>query len=324
MRRFMLVVLGCAIFAWLAWAFWAAYRPSALLLQGEIEAQQYNVSSKVPGRIAAVYVRRGDSVAVGDRIFLMDSPEVDAKRQQAQGAARSAEALARMARDGARDQEVRAARDQWRVAQAARELAEKTWQRLDALYEDGVIPAQRRDEALAALQAARFPEEAALEVLSLTEEGAREEAIDAAEGQVEAAEGLVAEVDAAADDVLIASRWDGEVANVFLHAGELAPQGFPVVTLVDLADAWALFQVREDLLHRFPMGSVHEVRLPGLQDRIVTMRVVRSSVLGEFATWRATHGSGAFDLRTFEVELRPEAPIDGLRAGMSVLMELEP
>ena len=140
-----------------------------------------------------------------------------------------------------------------------------------------MIPAQRRDEALAALQAARFTEEAALEVLSLTEEGAREEAIDAAEGQVEAAEGLVAEVDAAADDVLIASRWDGEVANVFLHAGELAPQGFPVVTLVDLADAWALFQVREDLLHRFPMGSVHEVRLPGLQDRIVTMRVVRSS-----------------------------------------------
>ena len=324
MKRWLLLALSLAIIAWLLWAFWSAYAPRPVLLQGEIEARQYSVSSKVPGRIAELFVRRGDRVEVGDRMFRIDSPELDAKREQAQGAAQSAEALARMARDGARDQEIRAARDQWRVAQAARELAEKTWRRLANLYEEGVIPEQQRDEAWAAFQAARFAEEAALEVLSVAEEGAREEAIDAAEGQARAAEGLVAEVAAAADDIDITARWSGEVANVFLNAGELAPQGFPVVTLVDMNDAWAVFQVREDLLHRFELGSTHRVRLPALQDQEITMQVARSSVLGEFATWRATHGSDAFDLRTFEVELRPEAPIAGLRAGMSVLISLDP
>ena len=42
---------------------------SPSLLQGQIEAREYNVSSKVPGRVEQVLVRRGDNVAEGDLLF---------------------------------------------------------------------------------------------------------------------------------------------------------------------------------------------------------------------------------------------------------------
>lgn len=309
---------------WLAWLSWERLKPPAMVLQGQIEAQEYSVSSKVPGRVNELMVRRGDPVSIGDPVFEIDSPEVAAKMEQAAGAADAAGAMADAARVGARQQELEAARDQWQTARAARELAEKTYNRMLALVEEGVLPEQRRDEAFAAFQAARFTEDAAFQLFSMAQEGARAEVISAADGQQRSAAGLVAEVEAAREELLVRSRWDGEIANVLLHEGELAPQGFPVVTVVDMKDAWALFQVREDLLAQFPKDSVWQVTLPALGGQTVEMRVSAISVLGDFATWRASHGSGPYDLRTFEVELRPINTIDGLRAGMSALIAIPP
>jgi len=45
--------------------------------------------------------------------------------------------------------------------------------------------------------------------------------------------------------------------------------------------------------------------------------------MGDFATWRSTESGHDFDMRTFEVELRPTAPIADLRVGMSVLLSAE-
>lgn len=313
-----LVLVGAA--AWLSYTFWHAYQPQPLRLQGQIEAQQYNISSKVPGRIDTVMVKKGDLVTVGQLIFTIHSPEIDAKLAQAQAGQEAAEAVADEVNIGARSQQIQAARDQWQQAVAAVELLEKTYGRIDALYTDGVIAEQQRDEALTKLKAARYAASAALQMYRLAEEGAREETKKAAEGKVKMAAGAVAEVEAYAADTRIESWHDGEVSQILLHSGELAPQGFPVVTIIDMADAYAIFHVREDLLRDFAKDTEFEATVPALGETRHRFRVSHLAAMGDFATWRATSGDKGFDMRSFEVEARPVQPIEGLRAGMSVIV----
>ncbi|MDF4735643.1 HlyD family secretion protein, partial [Vibrio parahaemolyticus] len=71
----------------------------------------------------------------------------------------------------------------------------------------------------------------------------------------------------------------------------------------------------------FEQGSTFKAFLPAL-DKYVEFTVTHIAVMGDFATWRSTDTSQGFDLRTFEVEARPTQPVDGLRMGMSVAVEL--
>lgn len=310
-----------AAVAWIGYSFYQAYQPQPIRLQGQIESQQYSISSKVPGRIDQVFVRKGDLVNKGQLIFTIHSPEIEAKLEQAMAGQRAAGALVQEAETGSRSQQIQAARDQWLTAKAAADLAEKTYLRVNNLFEQGVVAEQRRDEANTQWRAARYSENAALQMYEMAKEGARKETILAASENERMAAGAVAEVEAYAADTRIESWFDGEVSQVLMQAGELAPQGFPVVTVVDRADSWAVFNVREDLLRHFQQGSTFKAFLPAL-NQYVEFTVTHIAVMGDFATWRSTDSSQGFDLRTFEVEARPTQPIDGLRMGMSVAVEL--
>lgn len=314
------LLLAAAAILWLAITFRQAHQPKPEVLQGQIEAQQYAISSKVPGRLASIAVKKGETVRAGQVIFTLESPELEAKIAQARAAREGAEALAASVESGARRQQIAAAENQWRQAKAAADLAEKTFARIDSLFRDGVMAEQKRDEAAAQRQATRHAAEAAYQAYSLAMEGARREDKEAAAAKVRMAEGAEAEVRALAADTTIFSHHDGEVAQVLLQPGELAPQGFPVVTLLDMGDAWAVFHVREDLLRRFPMGAEFSATLPSLGESQHRFSVTRVAVLGDFATWRATDAGKGFDMRSFEIEARPLSPIPGLRAGMSVLI----
>lgn len=307
---------------WLGWRFWLAYQPEPVRLQGQIEAQQYSVSSKVAGRIDEVLVKKGDQLARGQLAFTLASPEIEAKLSQAKAGQAAAGAMAEEAEKGARVQQIAAAKDQWQQAKAAALLHGKTYERIASLHRDGVMSLQKRDEAWTAWQAAKYSEGMAWQQYQMALEGAREETKVAAREQAKMAAGGVAEVEAYLADTRIASPHEGEVAQVLLRSGELAPQGFPVVTLLDMKDAWAQFHVREDLLPRFPVGTEFDARIPGLGDQLVRFKVTHVAVMGDFATWRATDTRQGFDMKSFQVEARPLQPVDGLRVGMSVLVEL--
>ncbi|WED23211.1 efflux RND transporter periplasmic adaptor subunit [Vibrio sp. JC009] len=314
-------IAGIGIISWVGYSYVEAYQPQPVRLQGQIEAQQYSISSKVAGRIDQVLVKKGDAISKGDLVFTIYSPELEAKLDQAIAGKEAASALAEEAENGARPQQIRAAKDQWQTAHAATQLAEKTYKRVNALFKDGVVAEQRRDEALTQWQAAKHTESAAYQMYEMAKEGARSEKVKAAEQRVKAAAGTVAEVEAIAEDSRITSWFDGEVSQVLLNGGELAPQGFPVVTVVDLDDSWAVFNVREDHLKHFQKGQEFQAFVPAL-DKDITFKVSHISVMGNFATWRSTDATQGFDLRTFEVEARPVNNNDVLRVGMSVSLEL--
>lgn len=321
-RTLLVISIMAAVTGWLTYTFWHAYQPKPLRLQGQIEAQQYNISSKVPGRIDEVFVRKGELVKAGQPIFTIYSPEIDAKLVQAQAGQDAAEAVADEVNIGARTQQIAAARDQWQQAKSAVDLLEKTYQRIDTLFREGVVAEQKRDEAYTKLQGARYASNAAYQMFKLAEEGARDETKKAAAGKARMAAGAVAEVEVYAADTKIESWHDGEVTQVLLHSGELAPQGFPVVTIIDMNDAWVVLHVREDQLSTFQNGREFEATIPALGEKRYRFKVDYVAAMGDFATWRATNGDTGFDMRSFEIEARPVSPIEGLRAGMSVLVTL--
>ncbi|AUJ34996.1 efflux RND transporter periplasmic adaptor subunit [Vibrio vulnificus] len=321
LKPVLLSLCAVGVVSWVGYSFYHAYQPEPVRLQGMIEAQQYSISSKVPGRIDQVLVRKGENITKGQLVFTLHSPEIEAKLEQAKAGEKAADALAQEAEKGARSQQIQAAKDQWLKAKAAADLMEKTYQRVNNLYNDGVVAEQKRDEAMTQWQAAKYTESAAFQMYEMAKEGVRDETKLAAAEKARMAAGAVAEVEAYANDTRIESWFDGEVSQVLLQSGELAPQGFPVVTVIDTQDAWAVLNVREDLLKHFQKDQTFSAYLPAL-DKKVEFKVSHIAVMGDFATWRATDASKGFDLRTFEVEARPVTPVNDLRMGMSLVVEL--
>ncbi|MBL7249400.1 HlyD family secretion protein [Alloalcanivorax sp. C16-2] len=322
-RAVLIALVAVVAVALLATAFWNAYRPRTPLLQGQVEARQYLVSSKVPGRLAETLVRKGDRVAKGDPVFTIDSPELEQKLAQVDALDRISSALISAVEGGTREEKIQAARSEFEKAKVAEQLAETTYRRVRALADEGVVARQKLDEAYTAWQVAVKTRVTAGQVLKLAEAGPRSEARDASTATGDVTASLRQEVQELLDDARVTAPHAGEVDDVALQPGELVPQGFPVVTLTDLDDAWAVFNVREDHLARFQPGEVFTLSIPAL-DREAEFQVSHLAARGDYATWRATGAGQDYDLRTFEVELRPRTPVDGLRPGMSVLLEAEP
>lgn len=310
-----------AIGGWLGVNFYKAYQPKEHFLQGQIEAREYAISSKVAGRVGRVFVKKGDMVKKGDKIFSIISPELNAKIDQAKAGQLAADALYKEAKEGARKEQIRAAKEEWKKALSAYELYKKTYDRVHALYLEGVMSKQKNDEAYTQFQTYKYTKNAAYEVYKMALRGTREQTKLAASAKASAAKSAVKEVEAYAKDLNIVSLYDGEVDNILLYSGELSPSGFPVVNIVDMNDSWVVLHVREDELKKFQKGSHFYAQIPALNLKKVKFVVTYISVMGTFASWRATNSEDGFDMRTFEVEATPENAIKNLRVGMSVLVK---
>ncbi len=296
-------------------------KPTPILLQGEVEATQIRVSSKIAGRIETLYIREGTTVKKGDILVSIESPELDAKLRQVEAAKKAAFAQKRKAETGTRIEQILSAKNMWEKAKAAEELASKTYQRVKNLNNEGVLPSQKLDEANAKHQAAIRTTEAAKANYDMAVKGARKEDKQAAQAMMDKAEGAVAEVEAYLRETKLTAPIDGEATSIVPKVGELITPGFPIITIVDLNDVWVTFNLREDLLTRIKMGTILEAKFPALGDDIVYLKVNYINALGQYATWHATKTSGDFDMKTFEVRAIPVSNINGLRPGMTTLVE---
>ena len=313
-----------AVAGFVGFGLWKASQPAPEVFQGQIEAQEADIAPKVTARIAQILVKEGDQIAVGAPLIRMDSPEVTAKLAQATAAQEAAQAVADKAQHGARPQEVQMAQLTWQRAQAGAELARTSYQRVQSLFDQGLVSAQKRDEAHTNWRASAAQAEAARAQYDMAASGARSEDKAAANAQARQVAGVVAEVQAAQAETRLASPVGGEVAKVLAKVGELSPQGVAVVTVVDLQDQWVVLNVREDQLQRFALHTRFTGRLPALGGQTAEFEVNFVGVLPDFATWRTTRGNQGFDARTFEVRAKPLQPIAGARPGMSVLVEAQP
>lgn len=289
------------------------------LIQGEVEVTEYRVSSKVPGRILRLCVKEGDHVEAGDTLAILDAPDVEAKLTQAQSAQSAASAMDEMARNGARQEQIRAAFSLLQQAQAGLDIAEKSYRRVQRLFDEGVVTEQKRDEAYANLQAMQAQVKAAQSQYDLARNGARQEEKEAAAAQVARAKGAVQEVGSYIDETVQLAQMAGEVSDIYPKVGELVGTGSPIMTISVMDDMWGTFNVREDQLDGLAMGKTFAAYVPAF-DRDIQLKVYYLKDQGSYATWKATKANGQFDLKTFEVKARPTERLDGLRPGMSLVI----
>ena len=290
------------------------------IIQGQAEATEYRVSSKVPGRILKYFVTEGDQVKAGDTLAILEAPDVMAKLMQAQAAEQAALAMNQKANKGTRAEQLQAAFEMWQKAKAGLEIAEKSYTRVNNLYEQGVISEQKRDEAKAQYEAMKATEKAANAQYTMAKNGVQAEDKVMAAAQVERAKGAVAEVSSYINETYLVASADGEVTEIFPKVGELVGTGAPIMNVAQMDDMWVTFNVREDLLKDFTVGGEIKAYIPALEKDAV-LKVYYMKDLGSYAAWKATKTTGQFDLKTFEVRAKAVDTVENLRPGMSAIIE---
>lgn len=311
---FVLVVIVAisAIFGYIS------FQEEDTTLQGQIEVKEYRVSSKVPDRVAEILVEEGQFVHEGDTLVILNAPDVEAKLSQAIAAKEGAAAQSQKANKGARSEQITGAYEMWQKAVAGLEVMEKSFERVKNLYEQGVVPAQKYDEAKAQLDAAAATERAAKSQYELAKNGAQQEDKTAAYSVVERAQGAIDEVESYISEMVLIATADGEVTQIYPNIGELVGTGAPIMSIAKMDDMWVTFNVREDHLKDFKMGETFSARIPALETEAkFTIYTIKD--LGSYASWKATKSTGQFDMKTFEVKARPTEAIKNLRPGMSVI-----
>ncbi len=300
---------------------WIALRPGPLMLQGEVEATEIRVSGKVPGRVNTFYVAEGMPVNKGDTLLLLDSPELMAKLEQAKAAVAAAEAQNRKALHGTRSEQIAAAYEMWQKAEVGVEIAQKSFKRVQNLYDKEVVTAQQRDEAEAQYKAAVATAKAAKSQYDMAINGAQEEDKQAALAMVERAKGAMDEVKSYLKETTLTSPISGEVTELYPKEGELIGTGTPIMSIANLDDVWITFNIREDLLPGIHVGKELKVSIPALGKQDIVLKVYYIKALGSYATWKATKVTDQFDAKTFEVRAKPVEKVEDLRPGMSALYQ---
>ncbi|MBQ7191437.1 MAG: efflux RND transporter periplasmic adaptor subunit [Paludibacteraceae bacterium] len=297
-----------------------ALRTPEIEIIGEAEASEYRVSGKVPGRIEMFLAEEGDRVKKGDTLVIIDSPEVDAKMAQAMAARQAAEAQNQKAIHGAREEQIQGAYELYQKALAAEEVYRKSYERIERLYQKGVVSAQKHDEVLAQYKVSQADVKAAKSQYDMAMKGAQEEDKAAARAMVARVDGMIQEVNIAKAERYLTSPVDGEVSECFPKTGELVGQGSPVMAVVDLTDMWFHFAIREDMLNGITVGTQFQVRIPALGEETYPVKVTFIKVMASYATWRSTQTNGGYDIKTFDVKARPIKLIPNLRPGMTAVI----
>lgn len=288
-------------------------------VQGQAEATSIRISGMLPGRVSQLYVTEGDRVSAGDTLVHIHSSLLEAKLMQAQGVEAAAAAQNAKIDNGTRSQIIQSAYQLWQEAIAARDIAQKTFDRMQNLYEQNVISAQKRDEAQAALNVATAAEKAARSQYELAIAGPQQEDKASAAAMKTAAQGSVKEVESILQDQYLTAPCDGEIDEIYPNIGELVATGAPIMNLLKTDDTWVSFNVREEMLNDLHIGKEITIMIPALGKMETQATVFYSKDRGTYAIWRATKPNGEWDSRTFQIKARPLTPLPALRPGMTVI-----
>lgn len=317
-----LIIFNCVIVA-VAIMGIILLQPSTEYIEGQADTDEYRVSSKVPARIVKFLVEEGDTVHAGDTLVILDAPDVEAKLKQAEAAEAAAQAKSDEAQNGARREQIESAYHLWQKSKAGVEIAEKTYKRIKSLYDEGVVAAQKFDEATAQRDAAIATEKTARWQYQMAVNGARKEDKAAAEAMVNRAKGAITEVKSYINETVLTAQADGEVTEIFPKVGELVGTGAPIMNVSMMDKMWVSFNIREDLLNNIGMGKTFKAKVPALGDKEVTLRTYYMKDVGTYAAWKATKTTGDYDMKTFQVKARSDSKIEGLRPGMSVVFPIK-
>jgi len=292
--------------------------PKDKVFTGMFATTTVNVASLDPGRVDTILADLGDKVKKGQLLAKLETNIMETKVGQAKGAVMAAGALVEKAKSGARKETIQAAENKYGMARSQYEFAEKTYRRFQLLFADSIISQQEMDKMKFKYQAAGDQMKAAKALYDMALKGARKEDISAAEGNYEIAKNTYNEAMEFYHQLNVYAPASGEISSKIAEPGEVVPQGYPILTIMIPGDIYAVLNVREDELMHFKKGTVVKGKVPGLGGKSFGFKVTYIAPMADFATWVPTRAKGEFDMKTFEIHLKPVHAVKGLRPGMSI------
>lgn len=312
------VITGVLFLAIIGLAIWYLARPEPLLVQGEAESTRIDIAARVSGRLARIAVARGQNVAAGATLLVIDNPELVAELREAEAEKLVADAELARINVGTRPEIIALRKAEIDRASADLTLAQQTFDRTRLLAARQFAPQSKLDKDTDALTLAQRRVEQARLAYQEAVRGFTAEEHQIAEANVTKAAAKIDTIKALVDQLTITAPIASQVYQIPIEEGEVVTPGVPLMSLVDLGDTWLGFSLREDLIADLKKGDRIEVRVPALGNCRITGEIRVIAAKGEYAGWRATRATGDFDLRTFVIRAYPVEKIDGLRPGMSV------
>jgi len=308
-RRLLLLaaVVILAVAAAAGWA-WRGRRSQDMVLSGAVEARDVQVGSLLGGRVAAVHVEEGSSVAAGQPLVTFETDLVDAQvREQEAAAAQSAAALARV-RKGPRNEEIARAKAEW-------DNAERERSRLEALQKEGIVAREQYDDASTRAQVARK----AWEEL---EHGSRTEDVAAAEAALDREQERLSYLRRQRDESVVKAPASGIVQSLDLRPGDLVAANRPVATLLEPSQLWVRVYVPEPRLGLVRVGQQAAITVDTFPGRDFHGRVVEIRSRAEY-TPRNIQTVDQRSEQVFGVKVAID-PTPELKPGMAALVRLAP
>ena len=315
------IIVGTVAAIVVALSIFYLLRPEPLLVQGEADATRFDIAARVDGRVKEIPVERGQNVPAGAVLVRIDNPETLAKFEQMKAAKAVAEAQLANILAGTRVETIAARKAEMERARAALVLAQKTFDRTHTLTEQGNAPQARLDQVTDNLHETERAVDQATSAYQQAVNGYTKEERAIASTNVEKANADIQSVQSIIDQLEVYAPVASQVYQRNVEPGEYVSPGVPLITLIDLADVWIHFDLREDLVKGLKVGDRFDVHIPALDDRRITVEVKLIATKGEYASWRATRASGDFDLRTFSIRAYPVQPVAELRPGMSAYLD---
>ena len=300
------IIVLCVVFALVKNNFTGS--SDDLIIQGNIKTEETDLNSKIAGNVEQVLVKEGQSVKKGDTLIVISSESIEAKKKQAEAAEAAAQAQYDKALNGARSQEVA-------QAKAAYDLAEKTYQRIKGLYDEGAVPANTYDQAYAQYTSAK-------ETYDMAVQGARSEDKVAAEAVVAQAKAAEAEVQSYLDDTVIKAPMDGTVTALNVNEGELVSTGMALATLTSNEKPYVEINVKETDLGLVHKGGQVDITIAAYPGETFKGTIVNVNQKPDFATKRATNNNGDFDVLSYGVRIELEQIDKDIYPGMTVMVNL--
>ena len=274
-------------------------------IKGKIEREQIAVTSKIPGRIIKFYVSEGDMVKKGDTLAFLNSPEVNAKRDQALGALTSAEAQYDMAVKGATKNQLKQLEAKRSALREQFAFAEKSLKRLENLVKDSLVPQQTYDETFAKYQGAKSQLIAVNAEIEGVKHGVRIEQQTMALGQKERAQGALKEVEVAEKELYVIAPQDMSIETSTLQVGELALPGYTLFSGYLSNSTYFRFSIPESQLNDFSIGEEKEVKI-FYNDETIKGKVNSVKQLGAYANIATAYPDYEIQEALFEVKILPE------------------
>lgn len=291
---------------------------------GMVDADFVDVSASLPGKLVQVFVKEGDTIAEGQVLAQMKTTELESFQAQALDAVTIAQnSLSKIDR-GVEPEVLQAAQNIEIIAQQQMDLMNKTYNRFQTLYKDGVISGQERDVVYFKFKAAQQELETAKLNVQLLQRGNSHEAKNSAEAILNQAKEASKIANEIKESGTIKAPSAGKISTVISNPGEMVNAGYPMMTIQTNNSSFVKFNLRQNQMNKIEKGSKVTMKIPGCTPENIQGTVTELAPALGYADWVPEKDNGQFQLRTFQIKVRPDNmnSVKGLRSGMTAQLVL--